>query len=480
MPNYRDNEELHLALRKQQDGSRALEIRDAEGNSISRTTLGAQSDSPTFTGDPNAPTASQGDDDLSIATTHFVKRAIDAQHVVDNGTYVRQAQAIPTSRKVVYAGDSITAGTGASTGPKAYVNLVHFIAGTRYISESYATAGVAGNTSAQLLARFDAILATASIGIVHVQIGTNDAGGAVPVATYAANIQAMYAKARAANVAMTIGLVPPRSSTNGTTSTRQFERGYNEWITTWAPTVGVPIADTRGPLIDSTTGYLAAANDTGDGVHPSDTGHWLVATAVASALRKLFPTIPSLPVLDPNVNLSSNGIMAGGGTIPTGYYEQPGGTGTAPTYSIVADASGTLDYGSWWQMDFDATASGGTRKMGSPAVTKSGNWATGDTLQAEAKVQIEDVSGLKAALLAGTATVSLLVVNSSGTTVATTLNNTATAATGPICFRFPGPAVGTSVFFWLVVTLPTGVHAKVRFGEAVIRNLTAEGAPARP
>lgn len=95
MTNYRDNDELHLTLRKQQDGSRALEIRDDEGNSISRTTLGVQSDSPSFTGDPNVPTASQGDDDLSIATTHFVKRAIDTQHVVDNGTYVQRGAVNP-------------------------------------------------------------------------------------------------------------------------------------------------------------------------------------------------------------------------------------------------------------------------------------------------------------------------------------------------------------------------------------------------
>ncbi|OZD55391.1 hypothetical protein CH252_05840 [Rhodococcus sp. 06-1477-1B] len=44
----------------------------------------------------------------------------------------------------------------------------------------------------------------------------------------------------------------------------------------------------------------------------------------------------------------------------TGWYEQPGGSGAAPTYSYEAYDSGKIRLRKWRVADFDATAGAGT------------------------------------------------------------------------------------------------------------------------
>src|SRR5436190_16481957 len=97
-------------------------------------------------------------------------------------------------RKVTWAGDSITNGSASSNATYAFPSQCVRIAGSAYL-RTLDIKGVPGNTSAQLLARMDDVLANHP-DHVHIAIGTNDASQAVTTATYAANIAAIVAACR--------------------------------------------------------------------------------------------------------------------------------------------------------------------------------------------------------------------------------------------------------------------------------------------
>ena len=59
-------------------------------------------------------------------------------------------------RKIAFAGDSHAAGTGTSVSNRRFSVVAPMLAGTRWFSRNPLQAGVAGNTSAQLLARIEA------------------------------------------------------------------------------------------------------------------------------------------------------------------------------------------------------------------------------------------------------------------------------------------------------------------------------------
>lgn len=186
---------------------------------------------------------------------------------------------------VAWAGDSITEGAGASAAGKRWVSQVLKFLGAR-VSQHSVNAGVGGEKSADVLARVDDILAD-SPGLLFVMVGTNDAGWAVPLATYQQNITDIAAAADAAGVAVAFGLVPPRGDAAELVAT------YNLWLPSWCHRRGILCVDTFSPLADG--GALAALCDNGDGVHPNDAGHLAIATAIAEALESRLP-LPALPI----------------------------------------------------------------------------------------------------------------------------------------------------------------------------------------
>lgn len=398
-------------------------------------------------------------------------------------TFVALSARTAPGRKIAFAGDSHTSGTGAPDSNRRFAVLTPMCAGTRYFSRNPVVSGVAGNTSAQLLARFDSdILADSEVAHVHVQIGTNDAGGSVTAATFAANVSAMAAKCKASGRTMSIGTVLPRTSGSGTTATRRLEGAYNDWLRSWAGPAGVTLIDTRAALTDTSTGYLSASYSY-DGVHVNTEGHILLARTIAARLRAVTPTIPGTPVVSPDINLASNGVMAGGGasTPPTGYFKHSASaTGTAPTIGTVSDTSSTLREGAWLQASITADADSFFQILG-PGVAKTTYWDVGDSMLLEAQLQIEDVSGFRAAVIAGTASVVLQAAQ--GVTRLggqDAVAGTANESLGPVRLPFAGPANGSDVGVLVKVTVPNGVSAKVRLGEVVIRNLTREASITLP
>ncbi|KQO63757.1 hypothetical protein [Curtobacterium sp. Leaf261] len=157
----------------------------------------------------------------------------------------------------------------------------------------------------------------------------------------------------------------------------------------------------------------------------------------------------------------------------SGYYEQPGGTGTAPTYS-VQPADGQLTAGQWSEMDFNATAGGSRTFATAPAST---GLTAGDVVLLCATVEIIDVAGgYLAAAAAGTAGCSLLLLNQNAVQIRNAaLSTLPTLTPGVIALLVTIPSGTTSLIEFFTCTLPTGQHAKFRIGAWDVLNLTKLG-----
>lgn len=193
------------------------------------------------------------------------------------------------TNRVVFAGDSITASAGTGVGYLAMASaaaLGLYPAGTiGPIAQAWLDAGVPGNTSTQLLARFDTDVIAKAPRLVHILIGTNDAGAAAPVSTLAANIKAMVAKCRAIGAQIILATVPP-NGTGTPTNRKALIVAYNQWICRYAIANNFPVADYYRVLVDTTTGGYQTAYDSGDGTHPSPAGIGVMAAELVAAIPR--------------------------------------------------------------------------------------------------------------------------------------------------------------------------------------------------
>lgn len=381
---------------------------------------------------------------------------------------------LPQQTNVVgFCGDSITNAAGASSN-RGYVFLVRWVAGSRVVDQVPKIYATGGYTSAQVLAtHVPSACAEVNLAVVHFAAGTNDAGTSVTAAQFGANVQAAYDLIVAAGKRMTISLIPPRGS-GATAQWRRDRAAYNEWISRWAPLHGVPIADTSA-LVDPATGHLRADCDSGDGTHPNDLGHALIAQAVAGAVALALPKQPHRQIKAPDVNFALYGApTAIASALPTGWSEISGGTGTAPVYSTVVDTTGTLKEGVWVQMDWDATT-GGTRTFRTGSITKGTGWSPADQIEACVTLQVEDVNGFNEAVASGTASVRPVILTTANTVHTGMVAQGMRAVPGTHqAYRFPAPDT-TSPAIGIEVTVPNGVHVKVRAAEVAWFNLTALG-----
>lgn len=387
-----------------------------------------------------------------------------------------------------FLGDSITNGSTAGNFSYSYSSQAVLMVGGMVARPDSIEAGTAGETTAQMLARLPALLASGVQALVLLG-GTNDANQAVSLTTFRTNVTAIVTAAKAAGIPVVLCTVPPRP-TSVAVATRTLIDGYNDWLRSVAPSFSCELADAYAVLVDTTTGGMLAAYDSGDAIHPNGPGHRRIAVEVARAMRRAAGLTETSKVgivrtVSPT-NLITDPLVVGGTVRPAGWFEQPGGTGTAPTYSLVSDTSGVLPAGRWAEMDFDATASGGSRKLSSNAVTTG--YAAGDKLLLCAHIQVEDVSGTwMTDVNALTAAVRLYLVNG-GTGVPIPPGNTLVANygvpsqanpavynIGPVAMPFTVPAGVTTLNVWMDVQLPTGKRVKARIGCTGLINLTARG-----
>ncbi|MEO8277123.1 MAG: arylesterase [Thermoanaerobaculia bacterium] len=194
------------------------------------------------------------------------------------------APAIAALPRIVFLGDSLTAGLGLSEA-EAYPALVGKLLAGQGMPVTVVNAGVSGDTSAGGLARLDWLL-TQKPDILFVALGANDGLRGQPVAGIAANLHEIVIRARAAGA--TVVLAGMRMPPNyGPAYTHDFEAAYRNV----AKDLAVPLL----PFLLEGVGGIAALNQA-DGIHPTAEGQRRVAAQVADLLapvvRNARPRIP--------------------------------------------------------------------------------------------------------------------------------------------------------------------------------------------
>lgn len=150
-------------------------------------------------------------------------------------------------------------------------------------------AGIGGETTAAMLARFERDVIARSPQTVHILGGINDIaenGGPVTVDAIAANLQAMIDRARRNGIAVVVGtLLPCTNATWRPHLTMQPSLlALNAWIVAFANARDIILADYYTALADAHGGMPSSYGP--DGVHPNDAGYAVMAPVARAALQQ--------------------------------------------------------------------------------------------------------------------------------------------------------------------------------------------------
>ena len=188
-----------------------------------------------------------------------------------------------TSPRVVFIGDSIT---------EVWTPLFpELFPGKDYIGK-----GISGQTTAQILARFQRDAVALHPDVVVILAGTNDIaenGGPVTLGMIEDNIASMTDIAHAHHIKVVLSSVLPVLDYHWHKGLEPVPkiRALNQWIKSYAAANGAVYLDYYSATVDSAGGFRAEL--TKDGVHPNIAGYRvmtpLAQMAIDTALRRRRP-----------------------------------------------------------------------------------------------------------------------------------------------------------------------------------------------
>lgn len=179
------------------------------------------------------------------------------------------------ARRVVFLGDSLTAGLGLAA-DEAYPALIERRLRERGQGWTVVNAGVSGDTSAGGVRRLDWAM-EGGAAVVVVALGGNDGLRGLPVEELARNLDAIVARAKAAGAAVILaGMEAPPNT--GPDYTRRFRAVYAEVAARQQVTL-LPF------LLDGVAGE--AALNQADGIHPNPEGARRVADLIWRTLEPI-------------------------------------------------------------------------------------------------------------------------------------------------------------------------------------------------
>lgn len=305
---------------------------------------------------------------------------MSSPHLQDDGSgpglYSDLVASVPGGARVVGIGDSIMQGGSSAIGIAG--STIESTADCDWLAWACAAmgggfhyvknAGIGSNTTTQMLARFATDVVAYSPDVVVIGGGTNDAGVAVSLATFAANMRAMVAATRAANARPVLCLAVPAKDAGTWRSNVEL---FNQWLARYARSEGIPLIDFHTPLVDPATGAYLSAYVKADLIHPNAAGAKLMGDTAAAILSKVIsPWVPPLPTFQTvdsrslNANALSltdtnaDGLCDGwsktanatatnptpGGTV-LGKAQRIASTDTAQAFAAISAAAGTWSVG---------------------------------------------------------------------------------------------------------------------------------------
>lgn len=192
-------------------------------------------------------------------------------------TFALAASVLLGSVRVVLVGDSLTEGW-------PFADPALFASGT------FVAKGIGGQTSAEVLARFDRDVVALAPAVVVILAGTNDVAenqGPMPPEATLANLEAMAIRARSAGIQVVLATLPPAADF-------PWRRGLcpgpkiaalNREIGAIARRSGVVLLDYHSALVDPADPALGMRRSLADdGVHPNAAGYAVMRPLLESAV----------------------------------------------------------------------------------------------------------------------------------------------------------------------------------------------------
>lgn len=360
---------------------------------------------------------------------------------------------VRAGHRLVGLGDSITAAD-------AYLRYLTVLSGGRI--RFVHNAGVGGNEITQMLARFDTDVTPYAPTMVSLLGGTNDFTFGTTDTQFRDRVKSFVTKVRAIGAIPLLFTSPPCEPLADSDRAKIVRN--NVWMAAYAARQGIPLVDAYAVLADPTGyGNYITAYDSGDGIHPSEAGHFAVAQAAAAILNPLLAPLPTVAVTsaDPT-NLAANGFLkdVNADTWPDSWSQNWGVDAGTAAFSIVSDTAvpgGTMHR---------TTLTGVTGKNQFTHAVTTG-FSAGDVMRLTA-------------LVTNTANTTARVHATSsgaGGFIADVAQAVARPVTrGLIDLSFAVPAGTTSIALTLVAEAQgAGVTGTVDFGAATLRNETVLG-----
>jgi lysophospholipase L1-like esterase len=180
--------------------------------------------------------------------------------------------------QVAALGDSIT-----SLGAPPYVTTLATLLGTAWKPGNY---GAAGERTYQMLPRWYSTVRAAAPGSVVVLGGFNDISNGeagVNGASVISSLREIYDSARSYGMRLVPVTILPCGKQAAWNASKETLRGQiNSWILSYCAEKGIACVDTEATMGDG-AGNLAAAYDSGDGLHPNQAGFNALGTLIRSA-----------------------------------------------------------------------------------------------------------------------------------------------------------------------------------------------------
>ncbi len=171
---------------------------------------------------------------------------------------------------IAAVGDSLTYGLNQGTSRWVYTL-------GQALNRPIYNIGFTGNTTAQCLAAYNTSVAGKGYSSVTVLCGINDLIAGVDATTIMATLTTIYDTARAAGLNLTIATIPPWSGAGGWDAAKQTQTlALNTLIAAYGSTNSIDVVDLYNSALRSGTA-LAAASDSGDGIHWNGTGATIAA-----------------------------------------------------------------------------------------------------------------------------------------------------------------------------------------------------------